>query len=207
MLARFLPQQGNFFELFGALADKIVEGATETRILVSDLSQSEVLSRKLMDIEHLGDDITHRTVALLRKVFITPFDRDDIHQLISEMDTILDLMDATAQRIYLYDIRSLPPEVHRMSEICLQLSSLVQTAVKGLAKVRNLEPILKSCVEINRLENETDLLLRSGLAKLFREQSDVQQVFKVKEVYELFEQVADRCEDVAHTVERIVLEN
>jgi uncharacterized protein len=207
MLGRFLPQQGNFFELFSSLADKIAQGAEETNHLVNNLSESEVRSRNLIAIEHSGDEITHRAVALLRKVFITPFDRDDIHELVSELDTILDQIHATAQRLYLYDIQKLPPEVLKMANNCVQQSHCVRTAVSGLSNVRQMEPILKSCVEINRLENDTDILLRSGLAKLFREEKDLQQVFKVKEIFELFESISNQCEDVAHTVERIVLEN
>jgi uncharacterized protein len=207
LLSRFFPHQGDFFELFDLLTAKIVEGTKCTRVLLENLGQAETYSQQLMELEHSGDEVTHRAVSLLRKTFITPFDRDDIHHLFSNLDNILDLIDATAQRIYLYDIKTLPPEAVQLGDVCIAISEHVQSAVTGLANIKKPEAILKSCVEINRLENDADRLLRGGLGKLFREEANAQQLIKVKEIFELLEETTDRCEQVAQTVERIVLEH
>jgi uncharacterized protein len=207
VLSRFFPHQGDFFELFDLLTAKIVEGTKCTRVLLDNLGEAEAYSQQLMELEHSGDEVTHRAVSLLRKTFITPFDRDDIHHLFSHLDNILDLIDATAQRIYLYDIKVLPPEAVQLGDVCVAISRHVQMAVTGLADTKHPEIILKSCVEINRLENDADRLLRGGLGKLFREEANAQQLIKVKEIFELLEQTTDRCEQVAQTVERMVLEH
>jgi uncharacterized protein len=207
MLSLFLPLEGNFFELYDQLAEQIVKGARETRSLLKELPRSESRFAKVKDIEHAGDEIAHRTIALLRKTFITPLDRNDMHRLISEMDTILDIIDATAQRIFLFELTAVPQEMHSLADVCVEVTGHVQKAVRGLSNLKDPDLVMSSCVEIDRLENQADRLLRSGLAQLFRQETDTLTLIKVKEIYELLESITNRCEDVANTMDRIVLEH
>lgn len=206
MFSSLMPKEGRFFDLFKELSGCIVEGAIQFRDLAKNLKESERRCRAIKDIEHQGDDITHRTVELLHKTFITPLDREDIHVLVSKMDDILDFIDAAAQRIHLYDVTDIPHEGLELAEICVQAAHLIQSAVGALDNLKNPENVIKTCVEINRLENDADHVLRSGLARLFREEQDLRKLIKLKEIYELLETVTDRCEDVANIIDGIVLE-
>jgi uncharacterized protein len=206
MFAGLMPKEGRFFDLFTELSECLVQGTMEFRELVKNLGEAERRVRSIKDIEHKGDDITHRTMKLLHETFITPMDREDIHTLVSRMDDILDFTDAAAQRILLFDLDEIPKEGQDLAEICVQSATLVKSAVAGLKDLKNPEEVNKICVEINRLENDADHALRSGLARLFKEEPDIRKLIKLKEIYELLETVTDRCEDVANVIDGIVLE-
>jgi predicted phosphate transport protein (TIGR00153 family) len=206
MFARLATRESKFFDLFSGSADLIVKAAGEFRVMLDDLSQVEKYSKNIKDLEHRADEITHTTIELLHKTFITPLDREDIHQLITELDDILDFIEAASQRIYLYGITHVTPEAIELADVCVTSAEFVQKAIYGLRNLKNPELVIKNCVEINRLENEADQLLRAGMAKLFRDEPDTRQLIKLKEIYELLETVTDRCEDVANVIEGIVLE-
>lgn len=206
MIFKFLPTEDKFFTLFQEGAELSVQAAYEMRKLLADLKNSESYARTIKDIEHKSDEVTHRTIELLHKTFITPLDRDDIHKLITKMDDIVDFMDAAAQRIFLYGLTTTTPEATGLAEICIKSVEHLRSAIKGLSNLKDANEIVKNCVEVNRLENEADQLLRSGMAKLFQNESDTRQLIKLKEIYELLETVTDRCEDVANIIEGIVLE-
>lgn len=206
MFGGFIPKEGRFFEHFKTLSSLITEGATEFRDLLANLNEAEKRVRNIKDIEHKGDEITHTTMDLLHQTFITPLDREDIHELTSTLDDVLDYIDAAAQRIALYDIKSMTHEGRELAEICLKSTQKVQLAVAQLDNLKNPDQIKKICIEINQLENEADHVLRAAVAKLFREETDIKTLIKMKEVYEILENVTDRCEDVANIIEGIVLE-
>ena len=206
MIFKFMPKEEKFFTLFQEGAELSVLAAYELRKMLTDLKSSESYSRSIKDIEHKTDEVTHQTIALLHKTFITPLDRDDIHKLITKMDDIVDFMDAAAQRLFLYGVTETTPEASALAEICVQSVEYVKKAVYGLSNLKEADQIIKNCVEINRLENEADQLLRAGMANLFRNEADTRQLIKLKEIYELLETVTDRCEDVANIIEGIVLE-
>jgi hypothetical protein len=206
MLGKLIPREGRFFDLFDRGADLIIEGALEFRKMISDLSGAEKYSDTIKDIEHKADNITHQTVEMLHKTFITPIDRDDIHQLITRMDDILDLIEAAAQRIVLYGITKLPAEAFELADVCVKSAEYVKKTDGGLHDLKHPEILIQGCVEINRLENEADQILRKAMAKLFKLEPDTRQVIKLKDIYELLETATDRCEDVANIVEGIVLE-
>lgn len=211
IFSRFLPQEGSFFELFNAHAELIVKGGRELASLVNALETSpdklNAHSIAIDEIESAADAITHETVALLHTTFNTPLDRDEIHQLISGMDDILDLIQDVSEAIYLYDVRRLTQEARHIADLCVSCCERVRSAVVLLNNMDNAHAILKLCKEIDQLESDADRSMRQGIAKLFREEPDVRQVLKLKELYELLELVTDRCEDVAKIVEGIVLEN
>jgi predicted phosphate transport protein (TIGR00153 family) len=202
-----MPREGRFFDLFNAHAAQISEGGQALAQLFADFGAVADHAAHIDEAEHSADRITHETIALLHKTFITPIDRDQIHQLITSMDDILDLIQDTAESIVLYDIRRVSPEAQQLAQICKMTCDRVRAAVGQLADMREPEAILKTCEEIDRLESDADRVMRSAMSRLFREESDVKQLIKLRSIYELLELITDRCEDVANIVEGIVLEH
>jgi predicted phosphate transport protein (TIGR00153 family) len=207
MLGRLMPREGKFFDLFNAHAERIVEGARELAAMIGTFKDLDAHAQRIDAVERAADKITHECMTLLHKTFITPFDRDQIHQLINTMDDILDLIQDVAESVALYDLRSVTPEARQLAEICQMCCERVKTVVGLLTDVKRSEAILKCCEEIDRLESDADRVMRSALSKLFREENDLKQVMKLRVVYDLLETITDRCEDVANIVEGIVLEN
>jgi predicted phosphate transport protein (TIGR00153 family) len=207
MFGRLMPQEGRFFTLFADHAALIVEGAIELKAIMGDIGEHELHARNIKAIETKADNVTHQTMQLLHQTFITPLDRNDIHQLITRMDDVLDLMEDASTCVFLYDIRKVPEEASRLADICVSCAERVKAAVRLLDNMANADQIMKICGEIDRFETEADQVLRSGLAKLFRNEPDTRELIKLKEVYEYLETVTDRCEDVANIIEGIVLEN
>ena len=207
MFGRLMPREGNFFELFNAHADKIAEGSRELAAMMTNFSELEMRAQHIDGAERAADKITHETITLLHKTFITPFDRDQIHLLITRMDDILDLMQDVAESVVLFDIRKVTPEAKQLAEICQMCCGRVKAVVELLTNVKRSDAILKICEEIDRLESDADRVMRSALSKLFREENDLKQVMKLRVIYDLLESITDRCEDVANVIEGIVLEN
>ena len=206
MFGRLMPQEGRFFDLFTRHAGEIVEGA---RALVTMLSASGDLlehARVIETIEKRGDKIVRETLTLLHKTFITPLDRNEIHQLITQMDNILDLSEDVAHAMYLYDIREVTPEAKQLADLCLASAEKVKQAVSLLPDSAQAATIMTLCTEIDRLEADADHVMRAAMAKLFRNEADPLRVIKLKELYDMLEGVTDRCEDVANVLESIVLE-
>lgn len=211
MFGRLMPKEVKYFEFFNVHADLIAEGGQALIRLVDALIEHQGLveshANEIDLIERRADEITHNTLAQLHSSFITPFDRDEIHQLVNGMDDILDIIQDVAESISLYDIQKVPDEARCMAEITGRCCACVKDVVKLLHSMENAPNILKLCHEINELESDADRALRESMSKVFREEPDVRQVVKLKEIYELIESVTDRCKDVAGTVESIVLEN
>lgn len=206
-----MPKEVKFFELFNAHAELIARGGRQLAALVADLEQGpDALARHVQAIdqtESAADQITHETMALLHTSFNTPLDRDEIHQLITRMDDVLDLIQDFSEAMFLYDIRSLTQEARQLSDLCAECCERVSSAVLLLHKMDNAPAILRLCHEIDQLESAADRAMRTGITKLFRDEPDVRQLIKLKGIYELLESVTDRCEDVANVIEGIILEN
>ena len=207
MLGRLMPREGKFFDLFNAHAERIVEGSAELAAMIGTFTELEAHAQRIDTAERAADKVTHETIALLHKTFITPFDRDQIHQLITTMDDILDLIQDVAESVALYDLRRATPEAKQLAEINQMCCERVKVAVGLLTNIKHPEAILKCCEEIDRLESDADRVLRGAMSKLFRDEPDVKNLIKLRTIYELLEQITDRCEDVANVIEGIVLEN
>lgn len=211
MFSKLMPREGRFFELFNLHANLISEGGRELAQLVADMSAGpETVMRHWQNIDAMekrADRITHDTMALLHTAFSTPIDQQDIHRLISNMDDILDMIQDFAESMHLYDVRKLTQEAVQLADICRFCCERVKDAVSLLSDMSNAQAILKTCQEIDRLESDADRVMRTGMAKLFREEADVRELIKLKGIYELLETITDRCEDVANIIEGIVLEN
>jgi uncharacterized protein len=195
-----------FFDIFNGSAEIIVESSQMFRTMLGAYPAFGDHATLIKNLEHRADSLTHRTYEILHKTFITPFDREDIQALISRLDDVIDFIDAAAQRVQLYEIGEPTPELIAMADLCVRAGENVRDAIRGLSDLKNPRETMRSCVEINRIENEADVLLRASVAKLFKEEANVKQLIKLKEIYELLETVTDRCEDVANVVDGIILE-
>ena len=202
-----MPSEGKFFEFFVQHADLCVKGAKEMVGMMTNFDDLENRVHAIESIEKQADKVTHGTLELLHKTFITPLDRDDIHQLITRMDDILDLLEDAAQTISLYDIKAVTPEAKRLAELCLAGAEKVRAAVGLLHNMDNAQQILSLCEEIDRFESDADHVMRAAMSKLFRDEPDVRTLIKLKAIYEILETVTDRCEDVANIIEGIIVEN
>jgi hypothetical protein len=208
MFGRLLPKEGRFFDLFNAHAGQIVRAAHEFSALMQDYEDRERHARAIDDAEHAADRITAEAIRLLHKTFITPLDRDHIHQLVNAMDDICDLIQDTTETLTLYDIRAITPETARLGDIAVRCCERVKDVVELVGTQQgHFEAILKTCEEIDRLESDADRVMRAAMSKLFREEQDVREIIKMKEIYELLEAITDRCLDVANLAEGISLEN
>ncbi|MDH4189484.1 MAG: DUF47 domain-containing protein [Betaproteobacteria bacterium] len=207
MFARLMPRDGRFFEYYNAHAERIVEGARELALMITSFSELEIHAQRIDAAERAADKVTHETITQLHRTFITPFDRDQMHQLITSMDDIVDLIQDVAESVLLYDLRRITPEAKQLAEICLMCCERVRSAVALLTNVKQPEAIMRCCEEIDRLESDADRVMRAALGKLFRDENDLKQVIKMRVLYDLLESITDRCEDVANVIEGIVLEN
>jgi hypothetical protein len=207
MFGRFLPRETSFFDFFEQHAGLTIEGTKEFLSMVTTGANIPAKCRRISDIEHETDTITHRCVEALHKTFITPIDRDQIHRLITRMDDIMDYVEAAAERIELYELTTMTADCRDLADALHRAAQQVEGAVRGLRTLKEPQQTLKLCIDINRLENETDAILRRSVARLFKDEKDPILVIKWKEIYENLESAADRCEDVANIIEGVILEH
>jgi len=203
-MARLIPRDTNFFAMFLAMADNLISGARTLVDLFDDYHNVERKIEEIRNIEHEGDDLTHAILTRLNQTFITPFDREDILQLASKLDDVLDFINAACARIVMYRITAPPPAAGELAKIILMQSQELQKAVSLLRKNDN---ILLHCVEINRLENEADTVAQQAIARLFECETDPITLIKTKELLEFLERATDKAEDVADVLETVVLKN
>jgi uncharacterized protein len=207
MLAWLFPREANeFFDFFERHAACTVDAARSLKTMLDDPSGAEAQAKRIHEIEHDGDQITHHAIETLHQTFLTPIDRGDVHRLITRLDDVLDLVDSTAERLWLYDLREVEPEARSLGDVVLSATLEVQRAMKSLRNLKDRDAILRTCMEINRLENEGDALIRRAVARLFQEARDPIHVIKWKEIYDYLEGAIDRCEDVANVIEGVALE-
>ena len=213
LFGKLLPREGNFFELFNQHGMHIVDGARAFMLMIqnyADLDQREKYANDVVNSERSADRVTAEVNRLLHKTFITPIDREQIHSLINAMDDILDLLQDATETMQLYDVRAMTEEVLRLGDLSAKCCERVQHAVSLLPKISQpatAEAAIKTCEEIDKLESDADRVMRSAMSKLFREETDVRELIKLKAIYEQLESISDRCEDVANLIEGIVLEN
>jgi len=207
MLARLLPKKPEFFGLFSKHSALCVEGARLLRELLRDPRDAEERYRRIHAVEHEADRVCQETMEMLHSSFITPIDRSDIHLLSSRIDDIMDHIEATAQRIWLYEIERSTPEMLEMSENVVRATEAMKAAVDGLGTRIAPGKMRELCMNVKLVEKENDRVLRRATARLFKEELDARALIKWKEIYEDVEGAVDRCEDVANVVEGVVLEN
>ena len=204
LLQRLLPREEGFFDLFAKQAENIVVGAKALHQMLSHYTGVPEQVQIVKAIEHQGDEITHEILTKLNQTFITPFDREDIHELCSQLDDVIDLIDAAASRFVLYRVDVVREGTIDLVKVLVSASSEVSSAVHSLGSP---EKALKHCIEINRYENESDRICRTLIAKLFDEEKDPVQIIKWKEIFEVIETAVDKCEDVANVIEGVILKS
>jgi len=198
-----IPREVRFFDLFDRQSEHIIKAAGVLHELLHNFADARAKTHAIKEIEHQGDQITHEIVKRLNTTFITPIDREDIHALATRLDDVLDFIEAAAERLVVYRIKEPTSASRAMAEVIVKTVHSMDRAIKCL---RTMDPgFHEHAVEVNRLENSADALLRDSLAALFEEQGDPIEVIKWKEIYETMETVTDRCEDVANVIESIIL--
>ncbi len=203
----FYPKNIDFFAYFRNDAANLKDGVLVLKDLVDNYTDVEAKYLKLRDIEHKGDVITHEIFSKLRETFITPLEREDIHNLASGIDDVLDCIEGVASRMHFFKVPKPTPEIKILVEI---LHKAVLQIVEAIDNMANLSSVDTFCVEINRLENEADVVCREAIARLFeatREIEHLKDLMKFKEIYSRLESASDRCEDVANTIEEIIVKS
>ncbi len=207
MAFRFLPKGFDFFKLFNQQAQLAVTAATFFNEIVAKglLTQENV--QKMRDIEHQADDVTHAVFDNLNKTFITPFDREDIHALASELDSVVDMIYTITNRMFIYRLSDGHPDLAQLADVIEKSTRALAVAVENMEDMKNYHGALDACIEVNRLENVGDTMRDAVLGKLFDTMPDYVQLIKWKEIFQFAEDVLDICEDVAHVVETILVKN
>ena len=204
-MARLFKKDEKFFRIFNQMTVYILEAAEILYKMVAEPEgELQALASRIKDLEHLGDELTHTVIGELNKTFVTPIDREDIHDLSMALDDVLDLIDATAARIVLFQIRVPIGEVPAIASVLL---SQVREISAAVARLQDNDHVVERCIEINRLENDADRLFQTAIGNLFDQVKDPIDVIKRKEIIESLERATDRAEDVSNVLESIVVKN
>ena len=204
---RLMPKQQQLFERFERIAALAVEAAGLLNQLLAHPERSAELLPKLEAVEQAGDDANHEALAMLQKGATFPIGRDEIVQLLSELDDLVDGADAAAHRLVLYRVKAIKPEARQLGEILEKASAELLKCVRALRTGKDNEAVLAPVVEVNRLENEGDKVMRGAIGTLFADEQNAVELIKWKELFEILEDNIDGCETVANLVEAIILKN
>lgn len=204
-MSKLFKKDEKFFKIFGQMTVYILEAAEILgNMLRNPTADLAPFASKIKDLEHKGDELTHRVIDELNKTFITPIDREDIHDLSAALDDVLDLIDNTATRIVLFKITE---PIRDVPEMCAVLLSQAMELGAAVSNLQDNDHVVERCIEINRLENDADRLFQSAIASLFNEVKDPIDVIKRKEIIETLEAATDKAEDVANVLESIIVKN
>ncbi len=204
MVFRLIPREERFFDMFVEDAANVLAAARQLEIMLRSYDDVEGRARRIRDLEHHGDELSHAIGNRLETTFVTPFDREDIHGLISGLDDILDLVEEVADTFLLY-------RIERPTAASIEQSSIIvrqcETLHEALTKLRGFRDLQRYWIEVHRLENEGDRIARAAVAELFSDSKDPVEIVKWKDVYSLLESCIDKCEDVANIIEKIVVKH
>lgn len=205
----FVPKDKKFFPLFEQAGSNLIEMSKllKESVNTTDLEQRKSLSKKLEDLEHVGDNITHQIHLELGRNFITPFDREDIHALASSLDDVADFIHGASNRMQLYQVEKATEPMIELADLILEATEHVAKALYELKDLKNIRNITDSCVRINSVENKADYIFDKALADLFEYEKDAISLIKHKEVISAMEDATDKCEDVANVLESILVKN
>jgi len=203
----FLPKDTVFYDLFEGLAAHAVSCAGHLHKLATGFPDSMDEIVRIRQEEHQADQLTHQALERLDRTFITPFDREDIHALVGELDSIVDNINALAKRLASYHVKHLEPAFLKQAEILMQATVALSQAVKKLRSTRKLTDLQVNIIEVHRLENVGDDNHLAAISKLFESGTDPLHVIKWKEFFQFMEAAIDGCEDATNVIERIILKN
>jgi predicted phosphate transport protein (TIGR00153 family) len=200
---RLIPREERFFDLFVEDAANVLDGARQLESMLRTFDNPDKAAKKIRETEHKGDEISH-DIGRLEQTFVTPFDREEIHALISGLDDILDLIEEVADTFVLYRIEAPTKASVKQAALIVQACETLHQALSNLRGFKDLDRFI---VEVHRIENEGDRLARSAIAGLFDDGAKTLEILKWKDVYALLEDTIDKCEDVADLIERIVVKH
>ena len=203
---RLIPKEQQFFGLFERLAEHLLQAGTLLNELVSNSHQIVEKAKQLERVEHEADQVMHEIMAKLNRSFITPIDREDIHQLATALDDVIDFIEGAAEHMILYKIQQPTPQFKALADVVFRQVREIHQMIPRLKNLRHAD-ILVHCIEVNRLENEGDRIHREAVAELFEKRGDPLEVMKWRDLYDLLETATDKCEDVAVAIEGIFLKN
>lgn len=203
------PKERKFFPMFEQATQNLVDASHTLCEMVNttDLEKRKALIKKIEDHEHKGDSITHDILDHLSRTFITPFDREDIHQLTTVMDDIIDFVHGACKRIELYKVEKLTPEISKLAELIEEGCKELDVAIKNLRNLKDRTKIHEACVRINSIENHADDIFNYAIAKLFDDEKDPVNIIKYKEILAALEVATDKCEDAADVIKSIMIKN
>jgi uncharacterized protein len=205
MLKRFMLRENNFFRLFNEGISQLVE-VSELFQKIIENSKSQEYYQALKLVEQKGDATTRAAFSLLHKTFITPFDRYDIHRLVSKLDQTIDSIYLTSVYLRVHEIERVPPEMPILANLSIRCSKMLQTAVKQLSSLENNAEILKCCDSVSDAEDTAQELLANALARLFKEENDIKYLMKINEIYKNIKKVMEGYQELANVIRTIVLE-
>jgi len=206
-MLRLIPQEKIFFELFERSVNNAHLGAQELLELLTKFDDLPERAKRIKDIEHAGDEITHEVIDRLNKTFITPIDREDIHELACRLDDIVDMIDTAVHRLVLYKIQAPIEDARLLAECILHATAVLVEMMPAMRNMKNADFVRQRCRDVHTQENEGDRIEQHALATLFEGAHDPLYVMKWKNIIEELESATDRCEDVANVIEGIVLKN
>jgi predicted phosphate transport protein (TIGR00153 family) len=208
LLKLFVPKDYSFFPLFEGSAQNLIKASEllKTLVVCEDMEHREEITKQIKAMENTGDDITQKIYDQLNKSFITPFDREDIHELASNIDDVIDFINGSARRINLYKPKTLSFTFKEMADVIFEAAKEIEFSVNHLRDAgRNKEKIIDSCVKLNILEKSGDDIYHQGITKLFEEEKDTTELIKKKEIIETLEKTVDKAEDVSDTIKTILI--
>ena len=201
-----VPKEREFFRLFSEFAASVEKAAGDLLLMMEGFERStaKAKAREILELEHVGDKIVHDIVKRLDKAFITPLDREDIYDLATTLDEIMDNIEATADALIIYRIETPLPHAVEQAAVLAKATTVLRGAIDKLEKRKG---VREDCVEVNRLENDGDRIVRDAIAELFDGDMKCTDIIKWKDIYETIEKAIDECEHVANTLESVVLKN
>lgn len=204
-----IPKGKNFFILFEKASSNLVEIAKTLNevVLITDIEKRNEKIKEIEKLEHVGDQITHEIFNELGSNFITPFDREDIHELASVVDDILDFIHGSAKRMQIYKIEKITPPIIKLAELILTSSEELHKAISELKNMKKMRNITDACVKINSIENHADDVFDTAVADLFDNEKNPIELIKYKEILAALETATDKCEDAANVLESIIVKN
>lgn len=194
-----------FYTLFYNFSKTIVGAAEAFNDLVNDCANLEEKAARMKEIETECDKECHKILAALNESFVTPFDREDIHNIATEMDDIVDSLEEVANRFFIFDIKFMRPDVDNLAMLALQATRELEIMFKYLPEIKKNNVVMDQIIEVNRLENEGDTIYRNALQALFKEETDPIELIKWKHLYDEIEEALDSCEEVANIIEGVVM--
>lgn len=207
MAINFMPREVKFFDFLNLQSENIVKAADCFRQAVKKGSFDEETVKKIKNLEHEGDTLSHEIVDMLNRTFITPIDREDIYALANTLDDILDMINSMANRIKLYKLNTNDEHLALFADTIDQSTQALANAVRHMHDTKRARRVLDYCIEVNRLENMGDQIREKAISRLFEVEKDPMMVIKWKEIYEVAEGTLDTCEHVAKVIEAILVKH